>query len=76
MAGLSGGPVETAMDPELCGWPGMACVAEGLLAPSYTSDKREPACLRPAHAMHTHSFTRTPARVGPLCPGVEGCAPL
>lgn len=64
------------MDPGLCGRPGMACVAKGVLAPSCTSDKREPASLRPARAVHTHSFSRTPARVGLWCPGVERCAPL
>lgn len=76
MAGPSGGPVETAMDLELCGWPGMACVAAGLVARRYTSDEWEPASRHPAHAVRSRSFTHALARVGLLCLDMEGCAPL
>ena len=74
MAGPSGGPVETAMDLELCGWLGMVCVAEELLALRYISDEQRPASLRPAHAVHTHSFTHAPAS-GSIVPRCEGLCP-
>lgn len=62
------------MDLELCGWLGMACVAEGLLAPRYISDEREPASMRPAHAVHTCSFTCASAS-GSIVPRCEGLCP-